>query len=64
MQKGKKLSPETKSTREGEEEALETFLTFLSVVCLPYLVNVEMVFCKKVILESWIHLEASRYQLK
>ena len=28
------------------------------------LVNLEIVFCKEEILESWIHLKVSRYKLK
>ena len=45
------------------ERGLRRFL-WSSFNCFFTLVNFEMVFCKEAILESWIHLEASRYQLK
>ena len=38
--------------------------SFLWSFFFPPLVNLEMVFCKEAILESWIHLKVSRYKLK
>ena len=62
MQKRKrKLAAETEWGRG--KRSPRSFL-WSSVFFFLSLVNLEMVFCKEAILESWIHLEVSRYQLK
>lgn len=61
QKRNRKPALETRGTRE-KKKASEGFLS--SLACLFTSVNLDFFFCKKAILEYWICLEASRYQLK
>lgn len=56
---GSKMVPETEGA-EGRKRPQKCFV----LPCFFTLVILEILFCKEVILESCIYLEAPRYQLK